>query len=902
MTSIFCYVTYLLLLHFCIIPTALCQFGCSADINPESPVVNLEESFTAYCIINESCVPEGASKVFWKIKDKVVPETHYKVINETVSSVTFENASMLDSPLTCNYMVYGHVVISLHGIFLTLGYPPDKPTNLSCIMYNNNRITCTWNPGRPTLLSTNYTLKHRWPVTGEQPDCIPQGVNNSCTISKQAVTLFYVPNIFSVVAKNALGTAVSDDIQIYAENVVKPNAPVIRSLISTAELPNALKVEWENPMSDMPDMKFKYTIRYRTNSSNEWEEVPQTDTASHRTSFTLQSLLPYTEYVVSLRCRQSNDKGYWSDWSMEARAVTPEAKPREGPELWRQISNADSEGKRLVTLKWKKLDSRISNGEISMYTVSVKKRSRKLFDPVNVTETSYEFILPAETFNATVIAHNSAGASPPSSLVIPATKNYKVLPPEIDVYASPKDGRLWVEWTPLTIPLDGYVIEWCVRSEKNPCDMQWQREPSSAKGSFLRGYLEAFKCYLIKVYPLYGDDKERPRAVEAYLEQGVPIKAPSVRATNMEKNKVLLKWNPVSVDDQQGFILNYSLTYKPISGNASNVTINRNLTEFTLTSLTGDTLYSIYMTAYTEKGGTDGVVSTFRTAKFANGEVEAIVVSSCIGFLIVMLVVVLVFFTKGELIKKLFWPNVPDPSKSDIAKWSPQTPSRHEFNTKGNLFQDGSFTDVSVVEITADDKKSYTEQDMKTMDSLKKEKNTSEGLSSGIGGSSCLSSPRLSVSDSDEVESAQNTSGTVQYSTVILSGYRDQQPTAVAPHTFSRSESTQPLLDSEERPDEQQVLEGDSQPVVANQYFKQNCQEDRLQTLPQDDLARPNQDQRSGPDQNPNGLCLENDLQNTPVGQNGGSEVQVASQVDMVNRDLKSYLPQIVRQGGYMPQ
>lgn len=100
------------------------------------------------------------------------------------------------------------------------------------------------------------------------------------------------------------------------------------------------------------------------------------------------------------------------------------------------------------------------------------------------------------------------------------------------------------------------------------------------------------------------------------------------------------------------------------------------------------------------------------------------------------------------------------------------------------MYPEGSFTDVSVVEIEADDKKSFSEQDLKPFDLLKKEKSTSEGHSSGIGGSSCMSSPRQSVSDSDEGETTQNTSSTVQYSTVVLNGYRDQTPVQV----FSRSE------------------------------------------------------------------------------------------------------------------
>ncbi|CAB1332413.1 unnamed protein product [Coregonus sp. 'balchen'] len=121
--------------------------------------------------------------------------------------------------------------------------------------------------------------------------------------------------------------------------------------------------------------------------------------------------------------------------------------------------------------------------------------------------------------------------------------------------------------------------------------------------------------------------------------------------------------------------------------------------------------------------------------------------------------------------------------------------------------------DVSVVEVDVFDRKSLCEEDKAGLP-LKKDKYLSEEHSSGIGGSSCLSSPHQSVSDSDEGgDSGQTTASTVQYSSVVAScGYKGQTPCPL-PQTpqssssqsqtpsFARSESTQPLLDSEEHPE-----------------------------------------------------------------------------------------------------
>lgn len=139
---------------------------------------------------------------------------------------------------------------------------------------------------------------------------------------------------------------------------------------------------------------------------------------------------------------------------------------------------------------------------------------------------------------------------------------------------------------------------------------------------------------------------------------------------------------------------------------------------------------------------------------------------------------------------------------------------------------------ITVLTVDVCDIKCVSEDDKASLP-LKRDKYLSEEHSSGIGGSSCMSSPRHSVSDSDEGSdtAADTTASTVQYSSVVaVSGYKGQTPSSKLQQViFNRSESTQPLLDSEEHPDEVMVgsrqsqnalreasltEEGDSQPAV----------------------------------------------------------------------------------------
>lgn len=192
-----------------------------------------------------------------------------------------------------------------------------------------------------------------------------------------------------------------------------------------------------------------------------------------------------------------------------------------------------------------------------------------------------------------------------------------------------------------------------------------------------------------------------------------------------------------------------------------------------------------------------------------------------------------------------------------------------------------------MLDVDACDGKCVFEEDKASLP-LKKDKYLSEEHSSGIGGSSCMSSPRQSVSDSDEGgDMADTTASTVQYSSVVASsGYKGQTPSSQPQQAiFSRSESTQPLLDSEENPD-MLLQEGSRQ---SQRFLRQPCfthtagnedSADRLEMEQQEVLE-------------PLDFCpLEEDSeQTTPTDGQAADWLPTAP--------ASSYMPQL---GGYRPQ
>lgn len=906
----------LLYIHFNPCVTAGFSVEQCGHIIPGSSLIKLGSPFTAYCILNETCFSQSnihinASDIIWKSRKNQVPNEQYTVINRTVSRVTFNDTTSLKSPLTCNSLVYGRNA-PIDGIVITLGLPPDEPRNLTCIVYQLEKMTCTWDPGRQTFLPTNYTVKlQRSSMISHHCRAV---VNNSCTTYQ--FPLFLDISVW-VEATNVLGTSQSEHITQDLINIVKPNAPVITAITSALQLPNALKIEWRNPFQPV-EMSLKYNIQYRSNNTKDWIKVPPEDTASHRDSFTLQDLRPYTKYNVSIRCMKVDGKGYWSDWSAEMSGTTPETKPSKKVDLWRFIESSGSHNSRLMHLMWKKLDPSAANGEIVEYEVQIRLKDQHSAKPFNVSSTSLNYTLTLEAYIVTVTAYNSVGKSPPATLVIPAATQ-KELPPVQSLKAFLKNGQLWVEWKASHLQVNAYILEWCVESEREPCLISWQQEESSTESTALRGKdIKPFKRYIISIYPIYSSGPGAIQTVRAYLQQDRPLQGPVVKAKKIGKRETVLVWDQIPLDDQNGFIKNFTIFYRTEEGSEHHVTVDSSCREYTLSSLTRNTLYVVHMAASTEKGSKSGPAITFTTLKFAKGEIEAIVIPVCVAFLLCSVLGMLFCLNRCKVIKKHVWPNVPDPSNSTIARWSPQSPTRY-FNPKDQLHPEGSITDVSVIEVEADAKSSFLEHDMKTSESLQKEKSSSLAHSSGIGGSSCMSSPGHSGSDSEEGGSGQTTSSTIQYSTVIVGGYRGQMPSV---QTFSRSESTQPLLDSEERAEDLHLhddLEGSDRGPEERQYFKQNFDKDDScsdgthcagpemfsQSL-KNDLLKLEQLQinEPGSDSTTFTAAVQGTRQALPNTDNEEQTIRLELLGFNSNdsEELNSYLPQSINQGGYMPQ
>lgn len=283
-------------------------------ISPESPVIQLGSNFTAVCVLKEKCMDNfhvNANYIVWKINHFTVPKEQYAILNRTASSVTFTNITALSVQLTCNILTFGQIEQNVYGITVISGLPPEKPKNLNCIVYEGKKMMCQWDPGRETYLETNFTLKSEW-ATEKFADCqTKRATPTTCIVDYSPV--YFVNIEVWVEAENALGKVSSNHINFDPVDKVKPSPPRNLSVSNSEELSSILKLSWINP-NIKSVIRLKYNIQYRIKDDSTWNQIPPEDTSTTRSSFTVQDLQPFTEYVFRMRCMKEDGKGFWSDW------------------------------------------------------------------------------------------------------------------------------------------------------------------------------------------------------------------------------------------------------------------------------------------------------------------------------------------------------------------------------------------------------------------------------------------------------------------------------------------------------------------------------------------------------------------------------------------------------------
>uniref|UniRef100_A0A452TW16 Interleukin-31 receptor subunit alpha n=1 Tax=Ursus maritimus TaxID=29073 RepID=A0A452TW16_URSMA len=499
----------------------------------------------------------------------------------------------------CTYIcIYIFMYVCLF-VYLVL---PAKPENISCVFYYEENFTCTWSPEKEASY-TWYKVKRTYSY-GYKSDVCPADNstrgNASCSFLPPTITN---PDNYTiqVEAQNADGIIKSDITHWNLDAIMKIEPPEIFSAKSVLGIKRMLQIKWKRPVLAPLSSSLKYTLRFRTINSAYW--VNET--------YNLTGLRAFTEYVIALRCAPAESM-FWSGWSQEKVGTTEEEAPY-GLDLWRVLRPAKVDGRRPVQLMWKKASGAPVLEKALGYNIwYFPENNTNLTETVNTTNQTHELYLGGKTHWVYVISYNSLGESPVATLRIPAIdeKSFQCIEA---MQACLTQDQLVVEWQSSVPEVDTWMVEWFPDLDSKPSTFSWESVSQARNWTIQKDELKPFWCYNISVYPVLGDRVGQPYSIQAYIREGIPSVGPVTEADNIGVKTVTITWKEIPKSQRNGFIRNYTIFYQAEDGKEFSRTVNSNILQYGLESLTRKTSYTLQVMASTSAGGKNGTKINFKT-------------------------------------------------------------------------------------------------------------------------------------------------------------------------------------------------------------------------------------------------------------------------------------------------
>ncbi|XP_027729914.1 interleukin-23 receptor [Vombatus ursinus] len=294
---------------------------CSGRVWVEpAPVFEMGLNVSILC---QSAVPNCQPRKFhlYKTSKGIQDKLRMAKLNQTTARLQLSNFREPRAHVICRVECprqEGEKLIC--GEDVASGYPPNVPTNLTCLVYeHSSNVTCTWDTGTPTYLNTKYTVHVKSLQTGEEQLYLTSGYINISTSALRSGKMYSI----WVQAANALGKEESDHLQLNLDDIVIPALPVITGAEDlNTSVPTTI-IHWKIQTS--MDGVF-CEMRYKAATRPSWN-VKELETTSTSVQHTEYNLEPSTKYAFQARCRQPGRR-YGREWSVPFFHTTPEAVPQ----------------------------------------------------------------------------------------------------------------------------------------------------------------------------------------------------------------------------------------------------------------------------------------------------------------------------------------------------------------------------------------------------------------------------------------------------------------------------------------------------------------------------------------------------------------------------------------------
>nr|XP_033772926.1 interleukin-23 receptor-like isoform X3 [Geotrypetes seraphini] len=603
---------------------------CNGHVWTEpAPVVQMGSNISIFCTSTKYTHCSQRAFVFFLNNEMYKGPLH--CINDTTVQLQLHDVEIPIYTIICKVKPNGSNRELVCGMTISSGYPPDSPTNLTCVILENSfYMTCTWNRGKNTHIKTNYTVHLRSLQTNEEQLFL---VKNNITIIAINELQDYTQYIVWIEAQNALGMATSDLLQFQLHEIVIPIAPIITKVESIDNSTSHPLIRWEKKTSIQ---NVHCEIRYKAAQLPTWSVIKGSEMLSINPLQLRNSLEPYTEYEFQAHCGQKSGKKYWSEWSASFKHTTPELAPSGMLDVWRFLGLTYTNGSHEVTVLIKPLSPEVARGIISKYEIFYEDHGYKTISKFcKTSELQCRIVVSQTVHTINVIAHNSQGTSKPAKLPVQLdyNRNDSLLPPRNMRVISAAQNEILITWESLEKFILWFILEWistaCENQEGN---FSWKKVPKNQTSIYIQEFIEPRECIRISLYAIYSNGISKPCTE--------PIKGPDIILQQVVGDKVYIEWEDIPVCTQRGFITNYTIYLRNNNDFYSKYVVNVSKKQWIFENLSPGIDYAVYITASTAAGegpqGTIRVITLDRDGSDTTVLVGVVLIAPMLIFLFVL--------------------------------------------------------------------------------------------------------------------------------------------------------------------------------------------------------------------------------------------------------------------------
>ncbi|XP_013420765.1 cytokine receptor isoform X2 [Lingula anatina] len=617
--------------------------GFEGDVTPKDPVVMVGATLNLTCSLGQQ---HNASDIYFTKGTRRFSNASVTVLSEHVARLSREDMQPEDTgTYHCYVAARDGPGVWINSQYVQVGYPPDSPSNLTCISYNQENMTCTWNTGRTTYLKTTYELL--WSRDGNSTvcECPRYSAYTECIFPKGE---FFRPDIYyiNLNSYNALGRGWLNATVLTNASIVKPNP--VRNLTAFPVIgkSSALTVQWLAPKLAilLGPPEIAPGLVYRLTGTSQWNHtwVRILTEFRYNESFSVEigGLTPYTDYNISVAVQPFGGK-YWSD-VMDTTALTAESIPAAPPGVTSGCFQHDIKKQNLFVY-WQEIPRQQQNGMILNYKISWNEtsvtavsnsylaqypsRARSVPEGDVGTWTLIDNASPRSLWIIKVNAETRIGRATRDAVLTIAPLQTRPGPPR-DLYIEvSSDNVAYLYWKP---PVEreelvvGYTIYWCLgKYTEFGCqgNLLWQKVPRNVTSYELHvaASEDVRRNYRFAVSAdsdLYSSGMVWPHVKCNYLYDKVPDIHPvgfSLKENALQKERSLdVKW--LALDCTRGAfskILNYTIRICEYpeeckTGKYSTVSVphqDKDYVDYIIEGLKPATRYGLAIQAVTTAGG-----------------------------------------------------------------------------------------------------------------------------------------------------------------------------------------------------------------------------------------------------------------------------------------------------------